>query len=125
MASSAKETNGTFKGPISYKLSKKSWTEIIISGSLKNSNVMSEAPIRSLQAKLIISPPALPAPLSIVLLAKSLDVTWHLTGTVPHSIIINVLDKKKTFIVLYAKKTFQCFVKLRFYTYNFSNICWN
>ena len=44
MAFSAKETNGAFKGPISYKLSKKSWTEVITGGSLRNSSVMSEAP---------------------------------------------------------------------------------
>ncbi|KAI8637382.1 hypothetical protein BD408DRAFT_437064 [Parasitella parasitica] len=73
MASSAKEPNGTFKGPISYQQSKKSWTEIIVGGSLKNSSVMSESPS--------------PRPTA---------------GTIAHSIVIDitdVLDKKKAFIL--------------------------
>ncbi|CAO0792216.1 unnamed protein product [Mucor circinelloides] len=91
MASSAKKANGTLKGPISsYTLSKKSWTEAITGGSPRNSSsVMSEA--STLQTY-----------------RPSLDhfagkVTRpYLTGTVPHSIIIditNILDQKKAFIV--------------------------
>ncbi|CAO0793121.1 unnamed protein product [Mucor circinelloides] len=101
MASSAKETNGTFKGPISYKLSKKSWTEVITGGSLRNSSVMSEAPTTP-------QPTGEPDHLTSSSASLFLDhftgkvTRSYLTGTVPHSIIIditNVLDKKKTFIV--------------------------
>ncbi|KAL7328324.1 hypothetical protein PS15p_206612 [Mucor circinelloides] len=101
MASSAKETNGTFKGPISYKLSKKSWTEVITGGSLRNSSVMSEAPTSQ--------PTDEPDHLTSSAASPSLDhftgkvTRSYLTGTVPHSIIIDItnvlVDKKKTFIV--------------------------
>ncbi|KAF1797711.1 hypothetical protein FB192DRAFT_1462555 [Mucor lusitanicus] len=44
MASSAKEHNGTFKGPKSFQQTKKSWSAVISGGSSINSSVMSASP---------------------------------------------------------------------------------
>ncbi|CEP20203.1 hypothetical protein [Parasitella parasitica] len=82
MASSAKETNGTFKGPICYKLSKKSWSEVITGG----------------ECDLLTSSAASPN-----IDHFTCKVTRpYLTGTVPHSLVIDithVLDHKWAFIV--------------------------
>ncbi|KAI8638369.1 hypothetical protein BD408DRAFT_351952, partial [Parasitella parasitica] len=101
MASSAKEPNGTFKGPISYQQSKKSWTEIVAGGSLKNSSVMSESPSLRLTGGLVHLTSSATSPSQLDHFTNKVTRPY-LTGTMAHSIVIDitdVLDKKKAFIL--------------------------
>ncbi|CAO0798195.1 unnamed protein product [Mucor circinelloides] len=102
MASSAKDHNGTFKGPKSFQQSKKLWSALISGGSNINSSVMSVLPTiqpngehEPLTSSAASTPPA--------------DHFSHkvarpfLTGTVAHSLIIDliteVFGRQKEFIV--------------------------
>ncbi|EPB90447.1 hypothetical protein HMPREF1544_02655 [Mucor circinelloides 1006PhL] len=101
MASSAKEHNGTFKGPKSFQQTKKSWSAVISGGANYNSSVMSASPTHQSTGE--------PEPLtSSDASMPQVDHFSHkvarpfLKGTIPNSVLVDITqiyDRQKEFIV--------------------------